>query len=292
MKVLFLGGDKRQLEIINGLYQKGNEIHLVGFDNIDIQSSIIKKNTNNLKMIEYNVIILPVSGVKKDLSVESEFNDCKVTLPSDLLVNTRKDVIIFTGIMTDVLGNMLKMADRHAVVLMDDNDIKKENSIPTVEGIIGDLVYNTEYTINGSNILILGYGNVGKLLVSKLQYLGANVTVGVITEEDFNSLKEHNINGFYTNNADLMKSIIKNNDIIINTVPNILLSKEYLEVVGRKSYILDVASHPHGVDFDKANEMNIKNKLLLGIPSLVAPKTAGLILTKKINSILGGEKNG
>jgi dipicolinate synthase subunit A len=289
MKILFLGGDKRQLEIINNLYNKENEIHLVGYSNADLPECIIRKNTNNLKMIEYNVIIFPISGVKSDLSVTADFDDNKITLPANLLINTKDDVVILTGIMTAELKAMLNMAQRHAVILMDDNDIKKENSIPTVEGIIADLVYNTDYTINGANILVLGYGNVGRLLVSKLQCLGANVTVGVINKENFDSLKENNIQGFYTNNADLMKSIIKENDIIVNTVPNILLSKEYLELVRKESYILDIASHPHGVDFGAANELHLKNKLFLGIPSVVAPKTAGMILVKKINSILGGE---
>jgi dipicolinate synthase subunit A len=292
MKILFLGGDKRQLEIIKSLYKKGNEIHLVGYNNIELPGCMIRKNVNNLKMIEYNVVIFPISGVKRDLSVVTDFDDAKITLPSDLLINTRDDVIILTGVMTDELRAMLNMTPRRAVILMDDNDIKKENSIPTVEGIIGDLVYNTDYTINGSYILVLGYGNVGKLLVSKLQCLDANVTVGVINKEDFDSLKEHNIPGFYTNNAEVMKSVIKDNEIIINTVPNILLSKEYLELVRKESYILDISSYPHGVDFKAANELHLKNKLFLSIPSVVAPKTAGLILTKKIDSILGGDNNG
>lgn len=291
MKALFLGGDKRQLEIINDLYQKGTEIHLVGYENIDIPGCVIKKNINNLKIIEYNVIVLPVNGVKSDLSVTCDFNDEKVILPADIFMNARNDVLIFTGIMTEELKKMLEIANKNAIVLMDDNDIKKENSIPTVEGIIGDLVYNTDYTISGSNILILGYGNVGKLLALKLKYLDANVTVGVISKDDFELLKENNIAGFYTNNSELMKNMIKNNEIIINTVPNILLSKEYLDSVKENCYILDIASHPHGIDFDYANNHHIRNKLLLGIPSMVAPKTAGQILTKKISNIIGGEKN-
>jgi dipicolinate synthase subunit A len=289
MKILFLGGDKRQLEVIKSLYNKGNVIHLVGYSNTDFEECIIKKNMNDLKMIEYDVILFPISGVKSDLSVAADFDDNKITLPADLLINTKDDVVILTGIMTSELKAMLNMAQRQAVILMDDSEIKKENSIPTVEGIIADLVYNTDYTINGANILVLGYGNVGSLLVSKLQCLGANVTVGVINKEDFDLLKENNIQGFYTNNADLMKNIIKENDIIVNTVPNILLSKEYLELVRKESYILDVASHPHGIDFKAADELCLKNKLFLGIPSIVAPKTAGMILVKKINSILGGE---
>ena len=59
-----------------------------------------------------------------------------------------------------------------------------------------------------------------------------------------------------------------------------------MQVLNNTIYILDVSSHPHGVDFKSANELNLKNKLLLGIPGDVAPKTAGNILVKKINSVI------
>jgi dipicolinate synthase subunit A len=172
---------------------------------------------------------------------------------------------------------------------MEDDEIKKSNSIPTTEGIIADLVYNTPHTINGSDILVLGYGNVGKLLTEKLIALDARVAVGVNTSSDFNTLMKDKIDVFYTNNqTDFSNNLVKAN-IVVNTVPSLLLDKNYLDVVNHNTYILDISSYPYGIDFDYAKNKYLKCKLFSGIPGVVAPKTSGLILSKKIKHVIGGE---
>ena len=290
MKILFLGGDKRQLEIIKHLANKGHEIDALGYDQSHFDGAIRKVTLPDINIEAYNVVIFPVSGVKDDFSVVSDFTDAKVLLNDHFLDGIGTQSLIFTGIMTNALDKMLKNSNKDAIALMQDSDVKKDNSIPTTEGIIGDLVFNTDYTINGSNIFILGYGNVGKTLTEKLKALGASLTVGVIALDEFESLAKNNVNCLYTNNRLLMEGVMQDSDVIINTVPELIINKEYLRVMNKDVYILDISSYPHGVDFEAANEMQIKNKLLLGIPSLVAPKTAGQILVNKIDSILERSK--
>ncbi len=291
MKTLFLGGDKRQLEIINNLNKDKNNIDVVGYSNINIDKNISKVLLEKVKIKNYDVIIFPVSGVKEDFSITSIFDDKKITLPLNFLIESKKQALIFTGVKTQALKELLKIADRDAIALMEDLEVIKENSIPTVEGIIGDLIYNTETTIDNTNTFVIGYGNVGKRLVKTLRHLGANTTVGVKDKTELNELIIKDFNVLYTSDKEAMTKVISDSDIIINTVPNLIIDKDYLKVVNKEAYILDISSYPYGVDFNTANKLNIKNKLYLAIPSIVAPKTAGLILTKKINSIIGGKKN-
>ncbi len=286
MKALFLGGDKRQLEIIKKLIEKELVIDLVGYDLINIDGTT-HKDIDNLDISLYDFIFFPVNGVKDNFSISCTYGTKDIQLTTSLLNKCKDKVKIFTGIKTDILNKMLDIANKECIALMDDPDIKKENSIPTVEGIIGHLIYNTEFTINGSNIFVLGYGNVGKPLVESLIHLKANVTVGIIKQEEFIELVSNQIPCIYTNNHDIMQSTMQDSDIIINTVPELILNREYLEKLNNNNvYILDISSHPHGVDFKSANELHLKNKLLLGIPGEVAPKTAGNILAKKINNII------
>jgi dipicolinate synthase subunit A len=163
------------------------------------------------------------------------------------------------------------------------DDVAIENSISTSEGIIADIIQNTDYTLNNSNITVLGYGRVGKTLVNKLLKLGANVNVGVIKESDYISLIYENINVFYTTD---MKNNLINSNIIINTVPRLLLDKINLNYTKKDVYIIDIASAPYGIDFEYAKDKKIKYTILKGIPGKVAPKTAGTILANKINKIL------
>lgn len=289
MRILFLGGDQRQLSILNELYIR-HSIDVIGYKLIELDDNINKINIENLDISLYDVIIFPVNGVQDNYLLKTPFDDEQIYLDLSLLSTSKPNALIFTGIRTKWLDDILKSSNKECIALMDDNDVKRENSIPTVEGIVGDLVYNTPSTINQANILVLGHGNIGKLLVDKLRALDANVSVGVILENDFEYLKKHDINTFYTNDHQLFSDTIKQSQIIINTVPSLILNKDFLDLVDKKAYILDIASTPHGVDKDYADEKGLNHKLSLGIPALVAPKTAGLILYKKINKMIGGEK--
>ncbi len=290
MKILFIGGDKRYLEIINSLLVQNHEIDVVGYDNAKLKPDIKKKELEQIEISDYKVIIFPVSGVEKDFSIKADYSNKKIIVPANLLIKTDKGVLIFTGIITEKLQKMLDIATKDAIALMDDKDIAVENSIPTIEGIIGDLIYNTDTTINESNILVLGYGNIGKRLVEMLSYLGANVTVGVNLKTDYELLNRKGIKAIITYEKVMMDQALENSNIIVNTVPSVILRKRDLEIIDKDCYVLDIASYPHGIEFSYIEELKLKCKLLLGIPSIVAPKTAGLILSKKINSVLGGKE--
>ncbi len=286
MRILFLGGDQRQLIVINELSKK-HVIDVIGYEKIDL--NVNKINLKDLNISIYDIIIFPVNGVQKDYFLTSSFNDEKLKLNPDLLNNAKEKALIFTGIKTKYLEEMLKLSNKKVISLMEDKEIQIENSIPTVEGIIADIVFNTLETLKNSNILILGYGNIGKLLTEKLKVLDAVITVGVIENNDYEELLLNGTNTFYTNDTVAFSEAVKQKNIIVNTVPSVLLNKYYLDLIDKDTYILDVASYPHGVDFEYAKSINIKHKLFLGIPSIVAPKTAGRILSKKINTMIGGE---
>ena len=60
-------------------------------------------------------------------------------------------------------------------------------------------------------------------------------------------------------------------DIIINTVPVLILNKKRLELLNKNTLLIDVASAPGGIDFEVARQLNIKTIWALGIPGKIAP---------------------
>ena len=58
MKALFLGGDKRQLEIINNLKKKNIRIDTLGYKNIDIVGTR-NLEMKDIKLSEYDLIFFP-----------------------------------------------------------------------------------------------------------------------------------------------------------------------------------------------------------------------------------------
>lgn len=288
MNVLVLGGDLRYLEIIENLSSK-YDVDIIGYKNTYINNLVKNINIDDVDISKYDVILFPINGVMDKYLINCRFNNNPIKLPTNLLVNTKNDVLIFSGINTTNLSNMLDIANRDCIFLMDDENVIHENAIPTVEGIIADVIVNTEKTLSDSKILVFGYGNIGKVLVKYLIMLGANVSVGIILDEDKQILSQDNINCFFTCNHDDLIQEIGNNDVIINTVPKTIIDDCSIKYINKDAYILDISSHPHGFDREVLDEFFIKNNLYLGIPGKVAPKTAGKILTKKINQIMKGK---
>lgn len=286
MEVLVLGGDTRYLEIIESLSMKHN-VTLVGYKNTYINDRVKNIDISQVSIGDFDVIIFPINGVMDKNLINCRFNNNPIKLPVDFLVGSKDDVIIFSGIPTSNLSHMLEISGRDCTYMMQDKEVIRENAYPTVEGIIADVINNTEITLNGSNVLVFGYGNIGYLLVWYLFMLGANVTVAVIENKDKVTLDNMNISNFYSYNTnDLIREIGKC-DVIINTVPKTVIDDSLIKYINRDAYVLDIASHPYGVNQEVLAEYFIKSKLYLGIPGKVAPKTSGKILTRKIYDVMG-----
>ena len=64
-------------------------------------------------------------------------------------------------------------------------------------------------------------------------------------------------------------------DVIFNTVPALIFSRERLEKLEKSTLLIDLASRPGGVDFNAAAELQVKTIWALSLPGRVAPKSAG-----------------
>ena len=286
MEILVLGGDTRYLEIIESLSKKHN-ITLVGYKNTYINNKVKNIDINEIDISIYDIIIFPINGVTNKNMINCRFNNNPIKINENLLVNTKKTVLIFSGIPTENLTNMLEIANRECTYFMKDKEIIKQNAIPTVEGIIADIINNTEITLKNANVLVFGYGNIGSLLTEYLKILGANTTVAIRNCYDKIKLDNLKIKNFYSYEKKDLIEQLKNNDIIINTVPKTVIDEELIRYINKEAYVLDIASHPYGVDQEVLAEYFIKSKLYLGIPGKIAPKTSGKILTKKIIDVMG-----
>ena len=283
MNCLILGGDKRYYEIIRDFKNKNYNVDMVGYINEFAGTNSINYEDINIK--KYDLILFPISGVGNDFIIKGEKN---FKVEANLLKDVKENCLIFSGIKTSCLEEMMNHCKKNINFLMNDESVIKENSIITVEGIISDIITNTDITINKSNVLVIGYGNIGSYLTKVLNDLKALVSVSVILDKDKNSLDKLKINSVYSDDISSMCKVISESDININTVPSLVLNEYYINHMKSNCYVLDIASYPHGIDQEALNNKNIKNKIYLGIPSIVAPKTAGKILSKKIDSVVGG----
>ncbi|MBH1939354.1 dipicolinate synthase subunit DpsA [Mobilitalea sibirica] len=163
--------------------------------------------------------------------------------------------------------------------LMRNEKITILNAIATAEGTIMEAIANSSRNLHGSNCLILGYGRCAKVLADKLKGLDAMVTIAARSED---ALAYAYAAGHKIVSIANMKCILPSYSFIFNTIPSLILDKDYLELVDRNATIIDIASAPGGIDFEYAKQLHITAKLCLGLPGKVSPKSSADILVTEI----------
>jgi len=158
-------------------------------------------------------------------------------------------------------------------------ELAVSNAIPTAEGAVQIIMQELPVTVFSSNILIAGYGRIGKYLAKILQGLGARVTVSARRAEHFAWIQA---NGFTPVHTSSIPDTAGMYDVIINTIPHPVIDSAVLSKVKPDVFVLDLASAPGGVDFEYAHNHSVKVVSALSLPGKVAPVSAGKIVCDSV----------
>lgn len=284
MQVAVIGGDARQIEVIRKLIEQDAKLSLIGFEQLDHAfSGAVKEKIDELDFSELDAIILPVSGTSLEGKVETIFSNESVILTSDLVAKTPPHCVIYSGISNAYLDSVASNVKRKLVKLFERDDVAIYNSIPTVEGTIMMAIQHTDFTIHGSTVIVLGLGRTGMSVARTFQALGAKVKVGARKSEHIARITEMGMEPFYLEH---LEEEVKDVDICINTIPVKIITAKVIAGMPSQTLIIDLASKPGGTDFPYAEKRGIKALLAPGLPGIVAPKTAGRILSNVLYQLL------
>lgn len=281
---LVIGGDSRIVKLVNMLANK-SVIYTYGLEKaeeIENNVNIIKCNRIDEEILhKNNVIIGPTPFSKDGISIYAPYSENIINI-KDTLKKCKEKHLIAGSIKDD----LQKVADENSVQITD--LIKNEklailNSISTAEGAIEVAMKETDTIIHGSNILILGFGRIGKVLAKKLQGLSANVTCAARKQED---LAWINAYGYNSININTMEKELEQFDIIFNTVPHLILTKEKIRYLSKRCVLIELASRPGGIDRKEAEKYKIKVVEALALPGKVAPTTTAEFMKEAIYDLI------
>lgn len=284
LRVTVMGGDARQIEIIRKLIELDAKITLIGFEHLEHTfPGAIKEKIDEMDFNEVDAIILPVAGTNANGEVESIFSNENIQLTEKILKQTPPHCSIYSGISNKYLDTITKNAGRKLTLLFERNDVAIYNSIPTVEGTLMMAIQHTDFTIHGSNTVVLGLGRVGMTVARTFAALGAKVKVGARKREHIARIEEMGLKAFYLQD---LNNEVQDVDICINTIPHLVVTASVISKMPAHTLIIDLASKPGGTDFRYAEKRGIKALLAPSLPGIVAPKTAGQILANVLSELL------
>ena len=128
---------------------------------------------------------------------------------------------------------------------------------------------------------MLGFGNVGKYTAKLLKGLNARVFCYDIKKQEVANIKSCGYNVLEEFN-----NYIEKIDVIVTTVPALVLDEDKFKYINKNTLIIDVASKPGGVDFEYAKRNGYKVIHALGIPGKIAPRTAATYMKKIIEKYI------
>jgi len=283
-KFVFIGGDARQLEVIQQVTELDASATLIGYDHMERQFLDTQHVALSAEeFAEADAIVLPIAGMDDDGRVDTKFANSPIYLTTEHFIAARKGTFVFSGIASEKLRSCCCEHSLQLVKLMELDEVAILNSIPTAEGAIALAMQHTDITIHGAQVVVLGFGRCGKTLARTLAALGAHVSVAARNPADAARITEMGLRHISVN---LLDQNLNTADIIFNTLPAPVLTAAVLANVPRACVIIDIASKPGGTDFRYAERRGMTALLAPSLPGLVAPKTAGRIIANTICRIL------
>jgi dipicolinate synthase subunit A len=285
-----VGGDLRQIEIAKALTVLFKEVRIYGHP-LSVVPAAAVFGANLDELVHARVILLPINGINEAGLVSSYKPDQTINIGS-FIPSLAKGTSIVTG---SIPAQWLQKANSLQLKVFqyaDNDEIAILNSIPTAEGALQIAMEQLPITIHGSKVLVIGFGRVGETVAHRFRALGAKTMVAARRPSSLARAWEQ---GHEKINIDSLAETVEAADIIINTVPVLLMNETLLKKVSSGALLIDLASPPYGIDFEAARQLNIKAILAPGLPGKVAPKTAGLILASVIPKLIrewldGGER--
>lgn len=273
--IAVLGGDRRMAEAVRCFLQAGCEVRVVSLPVHEQHPALRVMNNVGEALRGADLALLPVQGVSGDGKVFTQpgLPECRVDL--EALRKLRAGAAVFAGIGNSWLRETCAQAAKTLEEYREADEFAIWNSIPSAEGAIGMAMEATPFTIFGSRSLVLGFGRTGKALALLLKGLYSDVTVAVRKDNDYARVWAA---GYKYVGWDGLAQAVTGADIIFNTVPSMVLTREILQGALQHAVVVDVASAPGGTDFEAAKELGLTAELAPGLPGIVAPVTAGKII--------------
>lgn len=276
-----IGGDFRQIHLAEKIFKSNGNVFLFGFDklNHDFPFTILDNIYEVIDKSDY--IILPLPETRDGIHLDCPFSNISTEF-NQKIFNFLKEKVVF--------GNPKKFTECTEEIKFYDYAKAEEfqimNAVPTAEGAIKIAMDEKSETLLSKNCLITGFGRIGKILAHRLSTFGVNITAVSRSSDELAWAKALGCKCLHLKN---LANEINNYDLIFNTIPSVIFTKDILSRFQRNAFIIDVASNPGGIDNKEAKNLGTNYIHALGIPGKMFPKSAAEIIYNSIQKIIEEE---
>lgn len=278
-----VGGDQRDLYLLKGLLNSEVVVSAFALPKASLPAGVLCCQKLDKALSQADVIILPMPGIADDGKLYAPLTDTAIYITKEQWQLVKAETMVLVGVASGYLKELAALYHWDLVETAELDEIAIPNAIPTAEGAIKIAVEETPFTIDGAEIIILGYGRVGEVLAKKIKGLNGNVTVLNRGEKRQQAAKT---DGFQVGVWHDLAEVVAKGDIVYNTIPSFVLTGNVMAKMKHSACIIDLAAKPGGTDFAAAKKQGLNAQLASGLPGKVAPQFAGELLAKVYPEII------
>jgi dipicolinate synthase subunit A len=272
LRIAVVAGDEREREIARLAAATGARVRAYGFpwpdDGID---GVEHAATIAEALEDADYALMPIPGIAADGSLFAPEHP-------EPIVPTEADLAVMAPGATIILGiadaNLRAAAEPHGIDFEEyehDRELMLLRAPAIVEGALRIAVELTDVTIHATEVVVVGYGNIGGLLAKTLRALGADVTVAA--RNPVQRADAYAIGARPLPLAELPAQAHRF-QMVFSAVPAPVVGREVLERLPAGALVMDLAAPPGGADLDLARELGHRAVWARGLGRR-APVTVG-----------------
>lgn len=277
MNFLIVGGDERLVRLAELLIDAGHSVHCYALEKAKLPEGA--KMSKTVESADCVVLPLPTEG-KFPNTLNAPLAEKAHNL-SEVLAAIAPGTLVCGGKISPKLRETAKHLRLRDIMTRPEFTVGNANV--TAEGAVSLLAENLSSTIFDTNVLVVGYGRIGRLLAHKLRGLDAKTTVMSKNVESRALAEGMGLHAMKPTDTALYAAF----DAVINTAPAAVIPT--LEGFKKSCLLLELASAPGGIDKRDAERLGMRYIAAPGLPGRYAPASAAGLIHSAIMSILREE---
>jgi dipicolinate synthase subunit A len=288
LTLAIVGGDEREREIAGLAAATGASVRAHGFPlPVGGLDGVEETTTAAEAMRGADFALLPIPrGVGGTLYAPAAAHP--IPIEPALFAPLRPEAHVFCGRVTSALAE----ASAGLPITMHEYDPDRElmllRSAAVVEGVLETAIANTDVTIHGARVAVVGFGNIGSTLTRRLLVLGAEVHVIARNPVQRAAARA---DGARAASPDALLDLAPGLSMVFSTVPATIVDREVLQRLPTGSLVLDIVPPPDRSDLEAAKELGHRAVWARGLGRR-APVTVGrsqwLGIRRRIEAIESG----
>lgn len=275
-KIALIGGDVRQKYAAEALIGRGYTVSRFAIGDSDERSL-----EDALDKADLVILPIPLSRDGKFLNAPLYREKIALEHLYDALKHVKR---VALGAARE--GELPQMCNCRVTDYGKDLDFTLKNARATAEGALSVIISETPKTVRGSVFAIMGYGKIARELASMLKALGGKVKIFARSAFAREEAKEFGMCAYDI--CDLGQNIF-DADVIINTVPAVIFTKQSLSCVSKKAKIVELASAPGGVRKEDTDALGITLINAQSLPARFSPESAAQYVIDSVFAHFCGE---